>query len=322
MSAYQPQGCTVALELTTLGLLVLGLGYSCGRRAAGTARVWAWLLVGATIGAALWILNDQPGGVRMLGLIGLTLWAMKAVVAAESAAHGRILGLSAWLRFAAWPGMQPAQFARQRQQPLCGWRTLIRLGLGRLALAVVLLLAARRLAANAAPAWQVMAVALPALSLLLHFGLFNLSAGLWRYAGVPCQRLFRSPLRSTSLAEFWGRRWNRAFTEMTRLAVYEPLRRHTNRRVALLATFAFSGLLHELAISVPARQGYGGPTAYFAVHALLVCGEQTPQMRSWLTAHRLLARAWTIFWLVVPLPLLFHTPFLRGMVWPLIVDAR
>lgn len=27
---------------------------------------------------------------------------------------------------------------------------------------------------------------------------------------------------------------------------------------------------------------------------------------------------WTLFWLAVPLPLLFHPPFLRGVVWPLV----
>lgn len=29
-------------------------------------------------------------------------------------------------------------------------------------------------------------------------------------------------------------------------------------------------------------------------------------------------RAWTVFWLVLPLPLLFHRPFLAGVAWPLI----
>jgi hypothetical protein len=32
---------------------------------------------------------------------------------------------------------------------------------------------------------------------------------------------------------------------------------------AHLAAFAVSGLLHELAISLPVGAGYGGPTAYF-----------------------------------------------------------
>jgi hypothetical protein len=47
---------------------------------------------------------------------------------------------------------------------------------------------------------------LPGLSLVLHFGVFNLLAGAWRLAGVDCRPLFLAPLESTSLAEFWGRR--------------------------------------------------------------------------------------------------------------------
>ena len=41
-------------------------------------------------------------------------------------------------------------------------------------------------------------VLLPGLSLILHFGVFNILAGLWRFAGVACGPLFRAPLRSTS----------------------------------------------------------------------------------------------------------------------------
>ena len=35
-------------------------------------------------------------------------------------------------------------------------------------------------------------------------------------------------------------------------------------------------------------------------------------------APTIASRAWTLFWLVAPLPLLFHPPFLRGIVWPLV----
>jgi len=30
------------------------------------------------------------------------------------------------------------------------------------------------------------------------------------------------------------------------------------------------------------------------------------------------SRAWALFWLIAPLPILFHPPFLRGIVWPLV----
>ena len=89
---------------------------------------------------------------------------------------------------------------------------------------------------------------LPGLSLIVHFGVFDVLAGAGGRAGVDCTPLFRSPLRSASLGEFWGRRWNLAFSEMTALAVYQPLVLRIGRRPALAASFLGSGLLHELAI--------------------------------------------------------------------------
>ena len=78
----------------------------------------------------------------------------------------------------------------------------------------------------------------------------------------------------------------------------------------LFASFLASGVLHELAISVPVGAGFGLPTLYFLLHGALVGLERkTPRIAS---------RAWTLFWLIAPLPLLFHPPFLRGVVWPLV----
>jgi alginate O-acetyltransferase complex protein AlgI len=76
-----------------------------------------------------------------------------------------------------------------------------------------------------------------------------------------------------------------------------------------VVSFLASGLLHELAISVPVRAGYGLPTAYFVLQGALVVLEKR--------IRREPGRLWTLFWLVAPLPMLFHAPFLRGIVWPL-----
>lgn len=121
---------------------------------------------------------------------------------------------------------------------------------------------------------------------------------------------FRNPLASRSLSEFWSRRWNVGFSEMIAVAVHRPVRRVAGETAALFAAFLASGLLHELAISVPVHAGYGLPTLYFLLHGALVGVERK--------APHLAGRAWTIFWLVAPLPVLFHPPFLRGIVWPLV----
>jgi len=86
----------------------------------------------------------------------------------------------------------------------------------------------------------------------------------------------------------------------------------------VMAAFLFSGILHELAISVPVGAGYGGPFAYFALHGALVLVERGLGRAGW-PIERLpwLGSVWTLGWLALPLPILFHIPFLSGVVWPL-----
>jgi alginate O-acetyltransferase complex protein AlgI len=99
--------------------------------------------------------------------------------------------------------------------------------------------------------------------LLLHFGLFHLLALAWQSAGVPVKPLMRAPLRATSLGDFWGLRWNTGFHTLAHQLVLVPLRRRVGNVAAVLGVFLVSGLIHELVITLPARGGYGLPTAYF-----------------------------------------------------------
>lgn len=157
------------------------------------------------------------------------------------------------------------------------------------------------------------------MSLAVHFGLFNRVVAFWRRWGVDVRPLLREPLKAKSLAEFWSRRWNLAFSEMPTLGVYRPLERSAGKRAAIVAGFLFSGLLHELAISVPVGTGFGLPLLYFALHGGLVTMEGLLERRGHpVHGNAWLGRAWTLFWLVLPLPLLFHLPFLQGVVWQLL----
>jgi alginate O-acetyltransferase complex protein AlgI len=85
---------------------------------------------------------------------------------------------------------------------------------------------------------------------------------------------FDAPLRSRSLAEFQAQRWNRSFSEMTALAVQRPLAARLGRHRAMLVSFLVSGLLHEVAISLPVGAGFGLPTCYFVLQGLLVARER------------------------------------------------
>ncbi|OVA20220.1 hypothetical protein BVC80_157g7 [Macleaya cordata] len=72
--------------------------------------------------------------------------------------------------------------------------------------------------------------------------------------GLELEPQFNDPYLSTSLQDFWGRRWNLMVTGILRSTVYVPVRcictlifgRKWSLVFALLATFAVSGLMHEL----------------------------------------------------------------------------
>lgn len=322
MSAYLPRSATATLGTLAILAVVLSLGYLVTRvRPAGAARLAAWSLVVAAVAGVERLDARESAGVRMLAIIGALLFAMKAVVAVEAqAAGGRRLGWGRWLGFAAlWPGMRPDPYARAAAGPLPGSGQLLGMGLARLAAGAALVALARLAWVGTGSRTLATAALLPGLSLAVHFGVFNIVAGAWRLAGVDCRPLFVAPLRSASLGEFWGRRWNLAFSQMTALAVYRPLVRRAGRRAALAASFLGSGLLHELAISVPVRAGYGLPMAYFALHgALMMIEGRLARAGRPIDRVGWAGRAWTLGWLVAPLPILFHRPFLAGVVWPLI----
>jgi alginate O-acetyltransferase complex protein AlgI len=243
---------------------------------------------------------------RMVTIIAATLVVTKTLALVMARTEGTILGPRATVEFFGWMGMRPALFAAKRRVDEDGAAQLAKSGLRSLSLGVVLFLIARQIA----PPIVATAMAMLAFSLIVHFGFFDLLAALYRRHGVPVGKLFRAPLLSRSLSEFWSRRWNVGFSELIALTVHRPLRKYIGANAALAASFLASGLLHELAISVPVRAGYGLPTAYFALHGALVAIERRMPHPP--------GRIWTMFWLVAPSPLLFHPAFLRGVIDPML----
>jgi alginate O-acetyltransferase complex protein AlgI len=264
----------------------------------------AWLGLGALLLAAGVLTGDAGPVARMLAFMTATFLGMKAVVLAAARAAGLpALPPARCLLFTCcWFGMDPRAFARRRRPDAPLVRALLGRGLRNAAAGAVLLLGARAIGqAWAAPLLMV------ALSLCVHFGLFTLLAALFRACGFPVRLLFDAPWRASSPREFWTRRWNRGFAEMTALAVHRPLQRRLGRDRALLVSFLVSGLLHEIAISLPVRAGWGLPTLYFALQGLVAC---------WRGGEP--GRALTLATVVLPLPLLFHPWFIDGVVVPLL----
>lgn len=229
----------------------------------------------------------------------------------------------ALLAYLSWPGVNPAPFTRDVPAAADATGTanasgtdvgarrwavrgafVMAVGLaGGIALAV----AAPHLS-RAVVGWLGVAVILTT----VHLGLLDVLSG-WFARRYPVRRLFADPLASRSLREFWSRRWNTAYVEMNHV-VFAPLARRWCGRYANAALFVLSGLLHEAAISVPVLAGFGGPMAYFVLHAAAVHLEPRIGLPRW---PRPLARLWTWCWVLLPLPLLFHAPFRDALVVPL-----
>jgi alginate O-acetyltransferase complex protein AlgI len=173
-----------------------------------------------------------------------------------------------------------------------------------------------RLLPAATPVWVRLAIGTTAHFLVFAMGSTALIAALYRWCGVGVERPWQSPLAATSLADFWGVRWNRIFSGFARDMLFYPLARLVGVRKASFGVFLFSGLLHEWAFSVTALGGYGGPTAYFLIQWLGLQIESSRAGKQVLRRNPLAGRLWTLLVLGVPLPLLLHEPFLTRVAAP------
>jgi D-alanyl-lipoteichoic acid acyltransferase DltB (MBOAT superfamily) len=153
---------------------------------------------------------------------------------------------------------------------------------------------------------------------LLHFGFFHLLALAWRAAGVHATPLMRAPLLARSLGEFWGRRWNTAFHQLTTGFLFQPLRGVVEVRTATMLAFLASGLTHDLVISVPARGGYGLPTLYFLLQGAGVLFQHTKIARQCHLDRGIPGRLFTILVAAGPVFWLFHPPFIRHVILPML----
>ncbi len=235
---------------------------------------------------------DTPPWIWTFGLATAVVVVAKWVIAQD---YGRVV--PAWY---AWPGMNPEQFHRppaHRPDTAELSRTFAYMALGAGLVWLVTPMCERRLVA----AWT----GTIGLALLLHFGIVRCVSIYWRHAGFDAKPLFDRPLVAGSLGEFWGRRWNRGFSDAASRWIFRPLRRRVGARAASAAVFVASGIGHDLLLSAPAGGGYGGCTVYFALQWLGVVSER--QRRS---------RLRTLAIVILPLPLLIHTPFLERVVLP------
>jgi hypothetical protein len=124
--------------------------------------------------------------------------------------------------------------------------------------------------------------------------------------------LLDAPYRSRSLAEFWGRRWNRSAAPSLRRVLFMPLASHPH--LALIVPFLVSGIVHDLVINVPAAIAcdvnlLGSMTGYFLIQALGVWVDRLWFERGWVRRTLL----WTV--VLMPAPLIMNESMLRILLW-------
>ncbi|PON84800.1 Wax synthase domain containing protein [Trema orientale] len=100
--------------------------------------------------------------------------------------------------------------------------------------------------------------------------------------GLELEPQFNEPYLSTSLQDFWGRRWNLMVTRILRPTVYEPTLGFTSHLIgrkwsplpAVIGTFLVSGLVHELIYYYMARvPPTWEVTSFFILHGLCLTVE-------------------------------------------------
>ncbi len=256
-------------------------------------RILGWLILLALVVAADFAMKNAEPIWRMVAICCVLLGAMKGLVYAEWADQ-RTLPLPRYGIFAfLWFGMDAGSFRVRRAGP--SWRNDLMLGLsfmltGTLGAWLVW-----------AMGWRQIFVMFLPMSLGFHFGALRVLKGIHRFAGFPVRTLFPNILETNGIADFWSRRWNTGYSQMMQRLVGRPVATRFGESAGIMAVFIISGFLHEAAITLPVRSGFGLPTLYFLIHGFLTLLE-----KKW---KRPIGKIPALLAVLLPLGLLFPRDF-------------
>lgn len=257
--------------------------------------------------AVPWVLMCALSFAIYFSLKGLTWWRARSRIA-----HPAWRSLAYLL---AWPGMDADTFLDTTQRVPAPAASAWFWAAFETVLGATLLWIVARMA----PPTQALLrgwIGMVGLVLVLHFGTFQLVALVWQWLGVKAECIMSAPLRSTSLSEFWGKRWNLGFRQLAHELILRPLFRKLGPEKAGFLVFVVSGLIHDLVISVPARGGYGLPTFYFVLQGTGVMMERSRFGRASGLGQGV--RGWWFMTVFLTLPVfgLFHPWFVVRVILP------
>lgn len=279
-----------------------------------TLRIIVWAVPVLDVVAGHLHITDSRPWYRMMIYIFLLFVGMKTVtVVYRYPGKGRLNFLQ-WIAFAlGWPGMDPLPFEQLGKGKCVYYIGLVTSGLiSFTAGAILLIFFACLLKYYALHYYTICLLSFIPIVMIFHTGLLNIGAALWGLAGLQLSPLMDAPWKSDSVGSFWGRRWNIAFIQMTKITLFVPLARKGKSRLALLLSFFISGIFHEIALTLPVEAGYGLPMLYFILQSIFVLAERK-------FIHKLspaVRRLWTFACLLLPFPLLLHPAFIHEILLP------
>lgn len=280
-----------------------------------TSRVAAWIPLIAIPGMAAVALSRSPSWIAFWGLTLAVFLAMKWATLTRSPLINEGPSGRAFAYLFLWPGMSVATFTEPRSTATHPkpWEWTF---------GIVKVLFGLGLIYRVAPAFvgpsPMLAgwVGMTGIAFVVLFGMFDLMSLAWRQAGFKASPLMKCPICSTSVAEYWGRRWNLAFRDFAHAFLFRPLRPKLGSAGAMLAVFAFSGALHDFVISMSTRSGWGKPALFFLIQGVAVLFEQSRIGKTLNLGRGLPGRLFCGTAILGPSLLLFTRPFMQRVVLP------
>ncbi|KAM3328082.1 acyl-CoA-sterol O-acyltransferase 1-like [Capsicum galapagoense] len=154
--------------------------------------------------------------------------------------------------------------------------------------------------------------------------IFNIISTMVRVASrVELEPPFDEPCKTSSLQDFWGRRWNLIVTNILRLTIYDPvlsmitdwISRKWAPLPAMLATFVASGLMHELIFYYITRvKPSWEVTCFFIMHGVALSLEVMIKklLNGKICIPKFISGPLTLLFIILTSFWLFFPPFLRG----------
>ncbi len=255
---------TVAIPFLILAGVVAGPLLANLQRVA-LKRILGWIVLITLLIATDFAMRDAKPLWRMVAICCVLLSGMKGLVYAEWAVSRKLPLLRYGVFSFLWFGMDPGSFRGRRKE--LSWKNDVFLGL------FLMLIGTLGAWLVWAMEWRQIFVMFLPMSLGFHFGALRVLKGGLRAAGFPVRTLFPNILKTRGISDFWSRRWNTGYSQMMQRLVGRPSERLFGESVGIMMVFVISGLLHEVAITLPVGSGYGLPTLYFTLHGFLTIFE-------------------------------------------------